>query len=362
MTKDWASVQAAIDAGNKSDIYPRLDAGIANMRQYIPVLNKYRGYIPLSFLMVKGAWESKGTAHAQSASLKDVGLFQLLLDKPKGSKMGYSFEQLKDPAINTRVYTDIVTGNADSFLKTHRAWFPEGTGDWQFWGIQWLSSGIGPHATRHLLDAVGSGGRAFDRVVSWVANHPEWMEAPAQLTGFSGKSHWGVQSGELVAFRTMLAKRIMVYMRNLDRTLPQVSQVTAAAAFGGAGARWPVVLAALSLAGVIAGTAILYLEKRRRESAFMGYGSGTPGYRARMVLTDDFNQFKKALQHADKCGSTREFCTLSTDPWGKQWESCTWRMDDQVVAAFIGQPHWYNRPRSVVWVDRSLLRGRCPKV
>jgi hypothetical protein len=267
VAKKFASVSEAIQRGRVSDIYPRLDAGFANMHEFIPILNRYREGIPLVFLMLKGAWESKGNPQAQSASRRDVGLFQLLLSKPYGSKLGYSFEQLKDPDINTKVYTDIVRSNVDSFMKTHGGWFPEGVSDWQFWGIMWLSTGIGSHATRHLLNAIGPGARSFDRVVAWVTNHPQWMVAPAQLTGFKGKSHWGVQSGALVAFRVIIGKRLVDYARNYERTsLP----ASAAAGVLGAGAKWPIVVGALAMAGTLAGVSILYLENRKRRTSWTG--------------------------------------------------------------------------------------------
>jgi len=203
----WPSVKAAIKAGKSSTAHKRISNCVPKTLQWTSLFNQYRKDIPLAFMVVKAAFESCGKADALTKSGKDIGLFQLF--PIHFERNGLTPTQGLDPANNTRIFVKVLDGRAASFEKSHGSWFPNGR-DWSFWGIMWLTAGIGPGATRHLLNQVSQGPGAFNKIVSFVSSHPGWMEEYAQ------DAKWGVQSGRLVAFRVMVAWDVVGEIRKLE--------------------------------------------------------------------------------------------------------------------------------------------------
>jgi hypothetical protein len=228
------------------------------MMSFYPIIDFYAGDdIPVEFLLVKGALESKGNPTTVSA-IGEVGLFQV--PDEAATVAGYTDDEMKIPEINTKVFTDLIRERAQSLLAEYGDWFPEGTG-WSFWGVQFLMAGIGPHATKHLLDMIGPGGESFWRIVMWVESNPMLMEQPEH------NEHWGKQSGRLVAFRVMVAEGAVDVMREIEATgmvegialRPVPPQ-----AKGGAGTVALVALGILGGGAVIGGIAWVVKRRRRR--------------------------------------------------------------------------------------------------
>lgn len=315
MARTWTSPAAAISDGKTAGI-GRVAAGLPAMLKYASALNTYRGDIPLAWLIVKGAWESKGVASTRSASGNDIGLFQIKLNCAAGdTAQGFTCAQLLDPANNIKAFTNIIKSSSASFLRTHGLWFPERTASWQFWGVMWLAAAIGPGATRHLLDAVGPGQNSFDRVLAFVEKNPAWLVASSQT------SFWGSQSGSLIGFRTMLAKRIIDEAKRLES-----SGMAVAGAAGGAGSFFLV-------GGIIVGA--YYLTKyirRRRAAATSTAGLGKVDW-------------KKAKARAKRAAGAviakkRRELKLGFDIWGGKRSLTDPETYKEILATEIA-PEWY---------------------
>jgi hypothetical protein len=203
----WSSVADAIENGKTASL-KRVDRGLPEMERYLDIIARHCRDIPIGILLVKGAFESRGNPTAVSKA-GEIGLFQL---KPGHAKdFGFSRQDLKDPYNNTIAAVNLLQKRSESFQETHGSWFPQGR-NWQFWGVQLLATMIGPGATRYLLNQIPSGQKSFSRLVKFVETHPEWMEKPEQ------NRKWGAQSGRLVAFRVMIARRLWKRAQELEET------------------------------------------------------------------------------------------------------------------------------------------------
>jgi hypothetical protein len=220
------------------------------MLRYVSVLNAYRGDVPLGFLIVKGAFESKGDPDAV-ASDGSVGLFQLW-PKQVVNCGAYNTEQLKSPANNTRAFVCLLGGKTRNYIKTHPVYFPGGK-DWNYWNIQFVGTQIGPHAVRHLMEQVSPGGDTLSKIVAWIKANPSAMESSTHT------SHWGSQSGKLVAFRVMMGKQFMDYARGLER-----SGELAPFAAGGVGV--------ILLLGAATAGGVWWWRRRKRRRGLSGVG------------------------------------------------------------------------------------------
>lgn len=245
MAAKFDNMTEAVTRGRVAPL-TRLDKGVPRTLKLLPLLARNARDVPLWFLVLKAAWESAGNPGAISASGKDVGLFQLIV-KPGQTLQGYTYEQIKDPAINTQLFARRVNAWRQSLFQDHAAWFPEGPNSDSVWGILWLFGAIGSHATRYLMGVIGPGPDTFNRIVDFALTMPNWF------AGGDQRQHWGAQSPELVVFRILISARVMQYgeavkvrVRELTGTLPlafsaQVSRqvgigvgaVVLAAALGG---------------------------------------------------------------------------------------------------------------------------------
>lgn len=217
MAAKFDNMAQAVERGRVAPL-TRLDKGIPRTLQLLPLLRANSQGVPVWFLVLKAAWESAGNVDAISASGKDVGLFQLII-KPGETLKGYTYEQVKDPAINTRIFASRVNAWRDRLFANRRGWFPEGRDSTSVWGIIWLFGAIGSHATRYLMDVIGPGANTFGRIVDFAATMPNWF------SGGDQKTHWGVQPPELVVFRILISERVMQRGASLRARLGDVSGV-----------------------------------------------------------------------------------------------------------------------------------------
>ena len=221
------------------------------MLRYVSVLNRYRGGIPLGFLIVKGAFESKGDPDAV-ASDGSVGLFQLWPHQVVNCG-GYTTAQLKSPANNTKAFVCLLEGKTRDYIKTHPSYFPGGK-DWNYWDVQFVGTQVGPGATRHLMNQVSPGGNTLSKIVAWIKAHPREMEASEHT------KYWGSQSGKLVAFRVMMGKQFMDYARGIEKTGD-----IAPFAMGGAGV--------ILLLGAATAGGVWWFRRRRQRRGISGLGA-----------------------------------------------------------------------------------------
>ena len=119
-------------------------------RQLAALLNRYRGDIPLSFLLGWVAVESDGRNDVVTAGKNERGFFQIM--PSESARMGFDHARLTaDPEYSVRSGVQLVRFYAD-FVRSRYPWFPPGTE--LFWRIVKLQHAMGVGAAAALLTSM----------------------------------------------------------------------------------------------------------------------------------------------------------------------------------------------------------------
>ena len=153
------------------------------------ILLKYGHYIypycdgvPAFLVGIRIALETNGNPRAVS-SIGEVGLLQL--SKTTRKKYGVSIEQAKNPAINLKIG-----------LHLWNTWWSRVNDNYYFGqveGAMWLTTAVGPGATRAILKTW-----APDR---WNPDEQIWEHVNDSRGFINLRNFFGTQSSELVRFR-----------------------------------------------------------------------------------------------------------------------------------------------------------------